>query len=67
VKQDQPLDEVDFEALDQRLRQNALQEKQTARWIAQALDAANSRQTTQSAPVQAGSNGPGGGVPSGAS
>ena len=37
--QDQPLDWVDFAALDQRLRQNALQEKLTARWIAHCLDA----------------------------
>ena len=33
--QDQPLDQVDFKALDQRLRQNSLQERLTARWIAQ--------------------------------
>ena len=32
--QDQPLDEVDFPALDARLRQNAVQEKLTARWVA---------------------------------
>ena len=31
--QDQPLDEVDFPALDARLRQNAVQEKLTARWV----------------------------------
>jgi NADPH-dependent glutamate synthase beta subunit-like oxidoreductase/NAD(P)H-flavin reductase len=31
--QDQPLDQVDFPALDLRLRQNALQEKVTAQWI----------------------------------
>jgi len=31
--QDQPLDCVDFKALDQRLRQNATQEKLTAAWI----------------------------------
>ena len=36
--QDQPLDWVDFAALDQRLRQNAVQEKLTARWIAHCLD-----------------------------
>jgi hypothetical protein len=35
AQQDQPLDAVDFAALDQRLRQNALQEKQTATWLAQ--------------------------------
>jgi len=32
--QDQPLDEVDFPGLDARLRQNAVQEKLTARWVA---------------------------------
>jgi NADPH-dependent glutamate synthase beta subunit-like oxidoreductase/NAD(P)H-flavin reductase len=32
--QDQPLDHVDFAALDARLRQNAVQEKLTAQWIA---------------------------------
>ncbi len=31
--QDQPLDHVDFAALDQRLRQNSVQEKLTALWI----------------------------------
>jgi NAD(P)H-flavin reductase len=31
--QDQPLDEVDFPGLDARLRQNAVQEKLTARWV----------------------------------
>ncbi|HMN82469.1 MAG TPA: FAD-dependent oxidoreductase [Burkholderiaceae bacterium] len=37
--QDQPLDEVDFAALNQRLAQNGLQEKLTARWLASALAA----------------------------
>jgi NADPH-dependent glutamate synthase beta subunit-like oxidoreductase/NAD(P)H-flavin reductase len=32
--QDQSLDEVDFQALDARLKQNAVQEKLTARWVA---------------------------------
>jgi NAD(P)H-flavin reductase len=32
--QDQPLDRVDFPALDVRLRQNSVQEKLTAQWIA---------------------------------
>jgi NAD(P)H-flavin reductase len=32
--QDQPLDAVDFPALDARLKQNAVQEKLTARWVA---------------------------------
>jgi NADPH-dependent glutamate synthase beta subunit-like oxidoreductase/NAD(P)H-flavin reductase len=35
--QDQPLDVVDFGALDARLRQNSLQEKLTARWIGECL------------------------------
>jgi NADPH-dependent glutamate synthase beta subunit-like oxidoreductase/NAD(P)H-flavin reductase len=33
-EQDQPLGEVDFTMLDQRLRQNALQERQTRVWLA---------------------------------
>ncbi|MFO1324108.1 MAG: FAD-dependent oxidoreductase [Burkholderiales bacterium] len=37
--QDQPLDRVDFAALDSRLKQNAVQEKLTAQWIARALAA----------------------------
>jgi len=32
--QDQPLDYVDFDALAARLRQNGVQEKLTAKWIA---------------------------------
>jgi hypothetical protein len=36
--QDQPLDEVDFGGLRQRLAQNSLQEKLTARWIGRALE-----------------------------
>ena len=35
--QDQALDRVDFPALNERLRQNAVQEKLTARWIDRAL------------------------------
>ncbi len=35
--QDQPLDSVDFAALDQRLRQNSTQEKLTALWIGHCL------------------------------
>jgi hypothetical protein len=35
--QDQPLDAVDFGALDARLRQNSVQEKLTARWIGECL------------------------------
>jgi len=35
--QDQPLDRVDFPALNERLRQNGLQEKLTAQWIDRAL------------------------------
>jgi NAD(P)H-flavin reductase len=40
--QDQPLDDVDFSALDARLRQNAVQEKLTARWVARVNAAAES-------------------------
>jgi NAD(P)H-flavin reductase len=39
--QDQPLDAVDFGALDQRLRQNSLQEKLTANWIRNCLRSVN--------------------------
>jgi hypothetical protein len=35
--QDQALDKVDFPALNERLRQNALQEKVSAMWIDRAL------------------------------
>ena len=35
--QDQPLDWVDFHALSDRLRQNSLQEKLTAQWIAHCM------------------------------
>jgi hypothetical protein len=35
--QDQPLDQVDFDALSQRLAQNAVQEKLTALWIDRCL------------------------------
>jgi len=35
--QDQPLDVVDFGALDQRLRQNGVQEKLTAQWVDRCL------------------------------
>ena len=35
--QDQPLDLVDFPALDQRLRQNGVHEKLTAQWIDRCL------------------------------
>ena len=38
--QDQPLDQVDFPALDLRLQQNAVQEKLTAQWVAHTLGAA---------------------------
>jgi len=37
--QDQELDKVDFNCLNERLRQNALQEKLTAQWIARCLAA----------------------------
>ena len=35
--QDQPLDHVDFAGLDQRLKQNAVQEKLTAQWIRRVM------------------------------
>jgi hypothetical protein len=35
--QDQALDRVDFPALNERLRQNSLQEKLTAQWVDRAL------------------------------
>jgi hypothetical protein len=35
--QDQPLDQVDFSALAQRLAQNGVQEKLTALWIGRCL------------------------------
>jgi len=35
--QDQPLDQVDFSALSQRLAQNSVQEKLTALWIGRCL------------------------------
>ncbi len=41
--QDQPLDRVDFAALDQRLRQNGVQEKLTAQWIDHCLRALGAR------------------------
>jgi len=39
--QDQPLDRVDFPALDARLKQNAVQEKLTTQWVARALKSSN--------------------------
>ena len=41
--QDQPLDEVDFPGLRQRLGQNSLQEKLTAQWVDRSLVAVGSR------------------------
>ena len=35
--QDQPLDHVDWQALDSRLRQNGVQEKLTSAWITRCL------------------------------
>ena len=35
--QDQPLDRVDFQALNERLKQNSLAEKLTARWLRRCL------------------------------
>jgi hypothetical protein len=39
--QDQPLDLVDFAGLNERLKQNSLQEKLTAQWIAHCKPALN--------------------------
>jgi NADPH-dependent glutamate synthase beta subunit-like oxidoreductase/NAD(P)H-flavin reductase len=41
--QDQPLDRVDWDALDQRLKQNSVQEKLTAEWIDHCLVQLGSR------------------------
>ena len=41
--QDQPLDRVDFPALDTRLKQNAVQEKLTAQWVARAVTSVDGR------------------------
>jgi hypothetical protein len=41
--QDQPLDEVDFAGLRQRLGQNSLQEKLTALWVDRSLVKTGSR------------------------
>jgi NADPH-dependent glutamate synthase beta subunit-like oxidoreductase/NAD(P)H-flavin reductase len=37
VNQDQPLDEVDFDVLQNRLKQNSLLEKQTYQWVKRAV------------------------------
>ncbi|MEP6656461.1 MAG: FAD-dependent oxidoreductase, partial [Betaproteobacteria bacterium] len=42
--QDQPLDAVDFPALDARLRQNNVQEKLTAQWLKRCVERADTRQ-----------------------
>jgi hypothetical protein len=41
--QDQPLDQVDFKVLRDRLSQNAVQEKLTAAWIDRCLKRLNYR------------------------
>jgi hypothetical protein len=41
--QDQPLDSVDFAGLEARLRQNGVQEKLTAAWIAACLEPSTAR------------------------
>jgi hypothetical protein len=43
--QDQSLDAVDFNALNQRLRQNSVQEKLTAQWIDRCLHQLKQRTT----------------------
>ena len=52
--QDQPLDWVDFPMLDQRLRQNGLQERLTALWLAQCSGPAVAPATATAAPTTAG-------------
>jgi hypothetical protein len=42
--QDQPLDKVDWRALDARLKQNGAQEKLTAEWIDHCLVALGGRE-----------------------
>jgi NADPH-dependent glutamate synthase beta subunit-like oxidoreductase/NAD(P)H-flavin reductase len=42
--QDQPLDLVDFAALNDRLKQNSLQEKLTVQWLKECIDAVESRE-----------------------
>ena len=43
--QDQPLDRVDFAALGERLKQNSVQEKLTARWIEHCMPALRRERT----------------------
>ena len=43
--QDQPLDQVDFRALSERLKQNSLQEKLTALWIQHCMPELRQRRT----------------------
>jgi NADPH-dependent glutamate synthase beta subunit-like oxidoreductase/NAD(P)H-flavin reductase len=50
--QDQPLDQVDFAGLRQRLVQNALQEKLTAQWVDRALVAGHVRAALPKGPSQ---------------
>ncbi len=45
--QDQPLDLVDFPMLDQRLRQNALQERLTAAWLGHCIAPATDLRRTR--------------------
>jgi hypothetical protein len=45
--QDQPLDEVDFRGLRERLGQNSLQEKLTAQWVDRSLAATGHRSPTR--------------------
>ena len=53
AEQDQPLLEVDFTALAQRLGQNALPEQQTARWIRLCLDSGTATGPAESPPSSA--------------
>ena len=44
--QDQSMDRVDFDALHQRLRQNAVPEDQTRQWIARCLGRLHGNRTS---------------------
>jgi hypothetical protein len=45
--QDQSLDQVDFPALNERLRQNSVQEKLTAQWIGRCLQRLGDQHASQ--------------------
>jgi hypothetical protein len=43
--QDQPLDQVDFKVLNDRLKQNSLAEKLTAKWLGHCMPELRKRRT----------------------